>query len=433
MKTYLQYGSTIKSKELMEAISIPKGIGPICGFGSIDTGVFNNNNNGKELTVKYNPFDGDTSDTVIKDKNLYHGVNIIDADTDDTKLVSNKSIGAKPVTFACITHDGYEYATNADEIKVPIMNEMDTYKEIMVFAYHDVLEVNIENPVYFKAFWNKGSNRLYDFCNNTYLDKTLSQFGEYKPVNTYESLVDMATGATGQGQDDGGVLIGIYGIVPNTNNSKFFSIVPYGGKVQPANLDRGIINYLDGFISRLKSFLGDYPLNTLSIKDYIDSSTNTNTVEPVIGVPIGGIIMWSDPNNIPEGFVICDGTKGTPNLSGRFVRGYGARGENGNILNVGDEGGYESTKLTLKNIPAHTHHIFRLKRNSDGNDKYGFHAEWENLASKGNVNSQDIANQYSNNNYMDDGCPTGRTGYEDPDAIKLLPPYTVLIYIMRIS
>lgn len=42
----------------------------------------------------------------------------------------------------------------------------------------------------------------------------------------------------------------------------------------------------------------------------------------VSGVPQNGIIMWSGTlADIPNGFVLCDGNNGTPNLLDRFVQG----------------------------------------------------------------------------------------------------------------
>ena len=39
-------------------------------------------------------------------------------------------------------------------------------------------------------------------------------------------------------------------------------------------------------------------------------------------MPRGGIIMWSGQvSDIPQGWVLCDGTKGTPDLRGRFIIG----------------------------------------------------------------------------------------------------------------
>ena len=48
-------------------------------------------------------------------------------------------------------------------------------------------------------------------------------------------------------------------------------------------------------------------------------------------MPRGGIILWSGavagPTGPPVGWTVCDGTKGTPNLSGRFVVGNGYNNE----------------------------------------------------------------------------------------------------------
>jgi len=45
-------------------------------------------------------------------------------------------------------------------------------------------------------------------------------------------------------------------------------------------------------------------------------------------IPKGAIIMWSG-EKIPDGWALCDGKDGTPNLVGKFVRG-GALHESGN-------------------------------------------------------------------------------------------------------
>ena len=48
------------------------------------------------------------------------------------------------------------------------------------------------------------------------------------------------------------------------------------------------------------------------------------TITVPIGVPTGGIILWSGAANaIPTGFVICDGNNSTPDLRNRFVVGAG--------------------------------------------------------------------------------------------------------------
>jgi len=64
----------------------------------------------------------------------------------------------------------------------------------------------------------------------------------------------------------------------------------------------------------------------------IPSTTASGTT-----VPTGGIIMWSGSiGSIPSGYVICDGSNGTPDLRDRFVVG------SGNSYAVGNTGGFTS-------------------------------------------------------------------------------------------
>jgi hypothetical protein len=62
------------------------------------------------------------------------------------------------------------------------------------------------------------------------------------------------------------------------------------------------------------------------------------TTPSVSAVPAGGIIMWSGSiASIPSGYVLCDGTNGTPNLKDSFVVGSGA------TYAVGNTGGFTSS------------------------------------------------------------------------------------------
>lgn len=77
------------------------------------------------------------------------------------------------------------------------------------------------------------------------------------------------------------------------------------------------------------------------------------------GVPAGGIIMWSGAvGEIPDGFALCDGTNGTPNLADRFVVAAGG------AFDVGDTGGTDDATM-----PEHTHTSGSLAAGTGG-----FHA-----------------------------------------------------------
>lgn len=50
------------------------------------------------------------------------------------------------------------------------------------------------------------------------------------------------------------------------------------------------------------------------IKKAVDNAGNTNSL------PKGSIIMFSNTENIPDEWQICDGTNGTPNLIDKFIK-----------------------------------------------------------------------------------------------------------------
>ena len=67
-------------------------------------------------------------------------------------------------------------------------------------------------------------------------------------------------------------------------------------------------------------------------------------------VPTGGIIMWSGAvDEIPTGYLLCDGTNGTPDLRDRFVVGAGS------TYAVDGTGGEATHALIADEIPPHLH------------------------------------------------------------------------------
>jgi len=67
--------------------------------------------------------------------------------------------------------------------------------------------------------------------------------------------------------------------------------------------------------------------------------------------PVGSIVMWRDPERIPEGWAVCDGSNGTPDLRNRFLVGVGGE-EN---YAYGQTGGADSVALTVEEMPPHQH------------------------------------------------------------------------------
>lgn len=69
-------------------------------------------------------------------------------------------------------------------------------------------------------------------------------------------------------------------------------------------------------------------------------------------VPAGVILLWSGSiASIPSGWLLCNGSSGTPDLRDRFVVGAGS------TYAVGATGGATTVTLSTNNLPSHTHSI----------------------------------------------------------------------------
>ena len=87
------------------------------------------------------------------------------------------------------------------------------------------------------------------------------------------------------------------------------------------------------------------------------ASAGTNTTQIATtafvlqnGVPSGAIMMWSGSiASIPSGWLLCNGSNGTPDLRDRFIVGAGSS------YAVAATGGADSITLDATQIPSHTH------------------------------------------------------------------------------
>ena len=128
--------------------------------------------------------------------------------------------------------------------------------------------------------------------------------------------------------------------------------------------------------------------------------------------PVGGIVLWSgSANTVPDGWRLCDGTGGTPDLSGRFVVGYASN--DGDYNSAGKTGGEKTVTLGVPELPAHTHSITMW-----GGD---IADDW-----KQQNNLYITHNKYNYNNNREFSSTGGSQPHENR------PPYYVLCYIMRV-
>jgi len=89
-------------------------------------------------------------------------------------------------------------------------------------------------------------------------------------------------------------------------------------------------------------------------------------ISAIEGAPAGVIVMWSGTlATIPDGWVLCDGGNGTPDLRQKFVMGAPA------ATNPGGTGGANSITLAIANLPSHTHGKGTLGADSAGAHTHG--------------------------------------------------------------
>lgn len=69
-----------------------------------------------------------------------------------------------------------------------------------------------------------------------------------------------------------------------------------------------------------------YNNNTVSVICIPDIAVATS------GIPAGTIVMYNGTSGIPTGWAICDGTEGTPNLTGNFIKASETAGETGEFI-----------------------------------------------------------------------------------------------------
>ena len=141
-------------------------------------------------------------------------------------------------------------------------------------------------------------------------------------------------------------------------------------------------------------------------------------------VPTGTIVMWSGAvADIPEGWALCDGTGGTPDLRGRFIVGAAHDdGDGGSGYAVGTTGGKDSVTLETQHLPEHTHDYLAL-------DDWS-HMEQLDIKT-GNIGAYDVARIGDTGTTDDiDLCRTSPTGGGQPHENR--PPYFALAYIMKV-
>ena len=146
-----------------------------------------------------------------------------------------------------------------------------------------------------------------------------------------------------------------FGISDDTNDKFGF----YSDDVKVAGISLSGAKFsgqLPSFIDTKPETIADNQFPTMEIvnekiKKAVDDIGDTNiALVNKNPLPKGSIIMFNSTQNIPDGWCICDGTNGTPNLIGKFIKA-------GNSLTTNETDLDENNQLTInqENLPNHSH------------------------------------------------------------------------------
>jgi len=142
--------------------------------------------------------------------------------------------------------------------------------------------------------------------------------------------------------------------------------------------------------------------------------------------PYGTIVIWSgNVDAVPYGWHLCDGTGGTPDLRDRFVVGAGLS------YAKGATGGEATHKLTVDEMPAHTHGVA-------GEHRHNLLGASE--APNGDLHKTSInffPNATETEVWLSDYIVSSEGAHQHPAAggnaaHENRPPYYALAYIMKV-
>lgn len=180
-------------------------------------------------------------------------------------------------------------------------------------------------------------------------------------------------------------------------------------------------------ISSTKGDLTVSAPNTAFTVKSLDVASGAITVNGInLGVPYGVIAIWSGSStDIPDGWALCNGSNGTPDLTGRFVVGAGnsygqsnRANDGGQPYSAGATGGSRTVTLTTEQLPSHHHEYY-------GDDQLDVAA-----TKIRTVNGYDASSKKSSE-WPSGWFKTSEVGGNQ--AHDNLPPYYALCYIMKVK
>lgn len=138
----------------------------------------------------------------------------------------------------------------------------------------------------------------------------------------------------------------IVSFTPNVANLANCTISVNGLASKPLYVNNTVA--LAGTIGTTDTCLIKYDINADSSTILACSGKLFTSVESAYMVPKGLICMWSG-STVPNGWLLCNGQNGTPDLRNRFIVG------SGSTYAIGNTGGSDKVTLTTEQLPSHTH------------------------------------------------------------------------------
>lgn len=167
-----------------------------------------------------------------------------------------------------------------------------------------------------------------------------------------------------------------------------------------------------------------------------DSRISVLEAAQAAGMPVGTVILWYGTSaTVPTDWHICDGTNGTPDLRGKFVKGcdidahLGNTGGDANPITTEDPGhnhtgfcGYH--QLTIGEMPVHDHELRAGIRQIDGDNSEGDASVKTNFALAPGYIGSAGGDQAHRHSISSDGTHT--------HSVSVDPVHAQLYYIMKI-
>jgi len=153
------------------------------------------------------------------------------------------------------------------------------------------------------------------------------------------------------------------------------------------------------------------------------------TTDVVNNLPSGTIVAYNS-TTAPNGWTLCDGKNGTPNLNNRFILGSGTK-------NINTTGGSETVTLNVNELPSHIHNVsgstsYNGVHNHNSGIYYG-HGN-DSRFTRGMQSSKEFSDYImtsgAGNHNHNFNVNSGSTGENKPH--ENMPPYYVLTYIMKL-